>query len=115
MVKALAAEPQRWSKIYCLSRRPPPDYFWSGLGDGVNGVEHVEADFLAKPEQIAEQLKTKISKVDHVFFFSYTQPQQKGGVLSMWSDADALAKVNSDLLSNFVQGLQQVELIWNAP
>lgn len=31
---------------------------------------------------------------DHVFFFSYTQPQQKGGVLGMWSDADALAKVN---------------------
>ena len=31
---------------------------------------------------------------DHVFFFSYTQPQQKGGVLSMWSDADAMAEVN---------------------
>ena len=31
---------------------------------------------------------------DHVFFFSYMQPQQKGGVLNMWSDADALAKVN---------------------
>ena len=28
-------------------------------------------------------------------FFSYTQPQQTGEVLNMWSDADALAKVNS--------------------
>lgn len=31
---------------------------------------------------------------DHVFFFSYMQPQQVGGVLNMWSDADALSKVN---------------------
>lgn len=61
---------------------------------------------------------------DHVFFFSYTQPQQKGGLLGMWSDADALAKVNctysitplfyamtltgltADLISNFTQGLR---------
>ena len=30
MVKALAEAPERWSKIYCLSRRPPPDYFFNG-------------------------------------------------------------------------------------
>lgn len=35
-----------------------------------------------------------ISGSDHVFFFSYMQPRQKGGILSMWSDADALADVN---------------------
>jgi hypothetical protein len=35
-----------------------------------------------------------IAHSDHVFFFSYTQPDQKGGVLGMWSDADALAKIN---------------------
>lgn len=31
---------------------------------------------------------------DHVFFFSYVQPKQEGGVGGMWSDADALAEVN---------------------
>ncbi|KAK5175839.1 uncharacterized protein LTR77_000979 [Saxophila tyrrhenica] len=128
MVKVLAAAPQRWSKIYCLSRRPPPDYFFDGLGDGAKRVEHVEADFLGSPEQLAEMMKGKIGKVDHVFFFSYTQPQQKGGLLGMWSDADALAKVNctfllftptpstplttspADLISNFTRGLQLANL-----
>lgn len=41
---------------------------------------------------------------DHVFFFSYTQPQQKGGVLNMWSDADALAKINSWFAAVQVRG-----------
>lgn len=31
---------------------------------------------------------------DHVFFFSYVQPKQKGGIGGMWEDADALAEVN---------------------
>ena len=30
MVKVLASAPERWSKIYSLSRRPPPDYFFDG-------------------------------------------------------------------------------------
>ncbi len=68
MVKVLASAPERWSKIYCLSRRPPPDYFYEGLGGGATRVEHVEADFLAKPEQIAENLKAKIKKVYVVSF-----------------------------------------------
>lgn len=63
MVKVLAAAPERWSKIYCLSRRPPPDYFFHGLGEGAQRVEHVEADFLAEPAALAETIRTKIKKV----------------------------------------------------
>lgn len=32
---------------------------------------------------------------DYVFFFSYAQPKQQGGVTGMWSDAEALVDVNS--------------------
>ncbi len=114
MVKVLASAPERWSKIYCLSRRPPPDYFYAGLpDDSASRVHHVEADFLRSPEELAEKLRSKIDKVDHVFFFSYTQPQRQkleGDVLGMWKDADALAKVNSDLISNFIEGLKIAEL-----
>ena len=63
MVKVLAAAPERWSEIYCLSRRPPPDYFFDGLGEGASRVQHVEADFLGKPEDLAEKLREKIKKV----------------------------------------------------
>jgi hypothetical protein len=63
MVKVLCSAPERWSKIYCLSRRPPPDYFFDGLGEGAKRVEHVEADFLGEPEKLGEMLKAKIEKV----------------------------------------------------
>lgn len=63
MVKVLAASPNRWNKIYCLSRRPPPDYFFKDLGDGANRVEHVEIDFLSSPSDIGKSLQAKI---DHV-------------------------------------------------
>lgn len=64
MVKVLAAAPERWKKIYCLSRRPPPDYFFAGLGqDAASRVEHVSIDFLDDPTSIAEGLKNHISQV----------------------------------------------------
>ena len=57
MVKVLSAAPDRWAKIYCASRRPPPDYFFSELGEGAKNVEHIEADFLSEPAALAETLK----------------------------------------------------------
>lgn len=63
MVKVLAAAPERWAKIYCLSRRPPPDYFFRDLGEGAARVEHVEVDFLDTSGAIGKALKTKVDKV----------------------------------------------------
>ena len=63
MVKALAAAPQRWSKIYCLSSRPPPDNFFSDLGEGAQRVEHLAVDFLDDPSKIARLLQEKIQHV----------------------------------------------------
>lgn len=63
MLKVLAAAPERWSKIYCLSRRSPPDYFFTDLGpDARSRVEHICADFLAEPAELAKSLE-KIGKV----------------------------------------------------
>lgn len=62
MVKVLSAAPSRWSKIYCLSRRPPPDYFYDGLGEGASRVEHVSADFLGDTGKLGEEL----GKIKHV-------------------------------------------------
>lgn len=57
MLKVLAAAPERWKKIYCLSRRSPPDYFFSDLGEGASRVEHICADFLSEPAEIAKSLE----------------------------------------------------------
>ena len=57
MVRVLAAAPERWSKIYCLSRRPPPKNFYTDLGEGSERVEHVSVDFLGDIEGIKDALK----------------------------------------------------------
>lgn len=107
MVRVLAAAPERWSKIYCLSRRPPPSNFFADLGEGAQRVTHIPVDFLAETTEIADKLKSVIEKVDYVCFFSYMQPPQEGNILGMWSDAEELARVNGTLLKNFIAGLQQ--------
>lgn len=64
MVKVLAAAPQRWSRIYCLSSRAPPDNFFGDLGEAAAGrVEHLQVDFLDEPERVAERLREKIESV----------------------------------------------------
>ena len=52
MLKVLAQAPERWSKIYCLSRRPPA--IKEGLPDN---AEHVALNFMKSPQEIAGALK----------------------------------------------------------
>jgi hypothetical protein len=112
MVKVLAGSPKRWSKIYCLSFRPPPDNFFADLGECASRVEHLAVDFLDDPCKIADLIDSMmqhvyvrslpqnvimqglISQRDHVFYFSYIQPSPKGDTLDLWSNADELATLN---------------------
>ena len=89
MLRVLAQDPERWSKIYCLSRRPP--VIPNGLP---NNAEHIPLDFMQEPENIAKALKEKGVKADCVFFYSYIQvkPREGGG---LWSDAEEMCRVNS--------------------
>ena len=53
MVKVLSEAPERWDKIYALSRRPP-------TGKLPSNVEHIAVDFLeSSPVEIAQTLKGK--------------------------------------------------------
>jgi hypothetical protein len=54
MVRVLAQSPERWAKIYCLSRRPP------AFADGLpKNAEFVSLDFLKSPEEIGKVMKEK--------------------------------------------------------
>jgi nucleoside-diphosphate-sugar epimerase len=106
MLRVLAASPLRWSKIYCLSRRPPA--IPSGLPPQ---AEHIPLDFMQSPETIAAALqKHGIGKVDHVFFYSYIQLPSPPGQ-RLWANAEEMCTVNTKLLSNFLTGLKLAELI----
>lgn len=104
MLRVLCQSPERWTKIYCLSRRPP--LIPGGLPDH---VEHIAVDFLKKPEEIGQTLKDKNVNADYVFFFSYLQPPPKPGQ-GLWSDTEEMVRLNVSLLENFFGGLQSAKV-----
>ena len=104
MLRVLSESPERWAKIFCLSRRPP--YIPGGLP---KNAEHIAVDFLTSPEKIAKILQEKGVKADYVFFFAYLQPPPKDGG-RLWSDAQEMVRVNSLLLSNFLGALEEVQV-----
>lgn len=56
LLRVLAEAPERWGTIYALSRKPPSVRI-SG------NIKYLAIDFLASPEEIAQQLKEQIPKV----------------------------------------------------
>ncbi|KAH7327268.1 hypothetical protein BKA65DRAFT_510261 [Rhexocercosporidium sp. MPI-PUGE-AT-0058] len=108
-LRVLAEAPERWSKIYALSRRPPPPRLMDLLASGKERIEHVACDFLSSPNEIAKAIKGKISKVDAIFFYSYLQPAPDLGAAA-WSNAEKLVEVNSSLLRNFLHALPLTNL-----
>lgn len=105
-LRALLDSPQRWAKIYAISRRPPPPEMMSLLTkEQQSRVQHVASDFLKPASEVAEALKAGgVSKVDYVFFYSYLQPPPPKGS-APWSNAEELTKVNTALLKNFIEAL----------
>lgn len=108
--RVLLESPERWTKVYAISRRPPPPEMMNLLpAEHRTRVEHVASDFLSKPEDIAEALKAKVRSVDVVFFYSYLQPKPEPGK-GAWSNAQELCDVNAALLDNFLQALSIANL-----
>lgn len=104
-MRALLDAPERWTKVYALSRRPPPEPMMGLLtAEQRSRVQHVACDFLESGDKIAQALKEASVSATHVFFYSYLQPKPPPGA-PIWSNADELVKVNSALLSNFLDAL----------
>lgn len=93
-MRVLLESPQRWTKIWAASRRPPPPEMMELLPqEQRERVEHVACDFLFKPEEIAKQLAGKGVTADAVFFYSYAQPRPEPGAPA-WSNAQELLDTN---------------------
>lgn len=100
MLRVLSETPKRWSKIICLSRRPP--LIEGGLPDHIS---HIPLDFLQPPSEISNVLKDHQVQADYIFFFSYIQPTPKPGA-GLWTNAQDLVDVNTKLLSNFLEAMK---------
>ena len=104
-MRVLLSSPERWTKVYALSRRPPPKEMMALLKpEQRERVQHVAVDFLEEPEKIAESIKSAGLKADYIFFYSYLQPRPPPGAF-VWSNAEELVKVNCALLDNFLGAL----------
>ena len=79
LVKLLASS-SRWSRIYCLSSRTPPENFWRDLGDDAARVEHTTVDFMEEPAKISTALRGKtmsVKQIDWALFISLTNLSQR--------------------------------------
>jgi len=85
-IRVLSQSPERWTKIYALSRRPPS-------GQWPKTVEHIPLDFLKSPEEIADILQERSIKPDYIFWFAYILVTDRSGALQ-WGD-DRLINRNS--------------------
>ncbi|ETI24834.1 hypothetical protein G647_04204 [Cladophialophora carrionii CBS 160.54] len=110
-MRVLLESPERWSKVYALSRRPPPKEMMGLLKpEQRSRVQHVAVDFLEDAKKIADAMTSAGVKADYVFFYSYLQPRPPPGAV-VWSNADELVKVNTALLDNFLGALSQANIV----
>jgi len=93
-MRVLLESPQRWKKVYAISRRPPPPEMMVLLPEEHRSrVHHVASDFLSEPQDIAKALTDAKVTADVIFFYSYAQPKPKPGS-GAWSNAQELVEVN---------------------
>jgi hypothetical protein len=108
-MRVLLQSPQRWQKIWTLSRSPPPPELMALLTpEQRDRVEHVAVDFLGKPEDIAKAMSEKGVTADAVFFYSYMQPKTKVKGKHPWSNAQELVDVNCKSLPGLSKQQQKL-------
>lgn len=87
-MRVLLESPERWSKVYALSRRPPPKEMMGLLTEAQRArVQHVAVDFLEDPKKIADAMTAANVTADYIFFYSYLQPRPPPGSM-VWSNAE---------------------------
>ena len=90
MLRQLAKHPQRWTKVFSLSRRLPQ-------GFDVPQIQHVSVDLLAGVDSIQQALEVANVSADYVFFFAYKESSGDDGKL--WGGQDQMVVENSMSLS----------------
>src|SRR4051812_20100859 len=89
-LRALVDSPQRWSKIYTISRSPLPAEMASLIDPKVlSKVEFVSCDFLSGTNSIVNALKGANVNADYIFYYTYMEPKPEPGAQA-WSNVDEL-------------------------
>jgi nucleoside-diphosphate-sugar epimerase len=99
-LRCLLDHPERWSKIYLVSRRPPSPALLKLLPKGTeNNIQHIPIDLQSEVAAIAKQLYGV--KADYIFYYAYLQPPPPPGA-AVWSNDKELVQVNAAMLQKFL-------------
>ena len=82
-LRCLLEHPERWSKIYLISRRElPPELLKLLPSDAKSYIQHISIDLQTDSEDIAKKLAG--AQADYVFYYAYLQPRPEEGS-TVWS------------------------------
>ncbi|KAE8822955.1 hypothetical protein PTNB85_10343 [Pyrenophora teres f. teres] len=106
-IRALLDTPDRWSKIYALSRSPLSDEILALLTSQQRSrIQHVSIDLTCSGAQIAQALKAAGVQADHVFYYAYLSPKSGKSAMDP-NTARELVEANVPPFNNFLQALPE--------
>jgi nucleoside-diphosphate-sugar epimerase len=104
-IRALLDTPDRWSKVYAVSRSPLSEKLLSLLPQEQRSrIQHVSIDMTSSAEDIAQALRKADVKADYVFYYAYLSP--KSGKSAMDPEtAEELVEANVPPFKYFLGAL----------
>jgi hypothetical protein len=104
-IRALLDTPNRWSKIYALSRRPlSKDMLAFFTNQQQTRLQHVSIDLSSSAEYIAKAFKDAGVEADYVFYYAYLLPKTEKSAMDP-STAEDLLEFNIPPFKNFLASL----------
>ncbi|KAL1791969.1 hypothetical protein ACET3X_009720 [Alternaria dauci] len=109
-IRALLDTPNRWSKIYALSRKPFSRELLAFFTDEQRArLQHISIDLSSKSEDIAKSLKDAGVQADYVFYYAYLPPGNGKDDMDP-SSAEDLIEANVPPFRNFLASLPKAGL-----
>ena len=109
-IRSLLDTPNRWSKIYALSRKPFSKDLLAFFTDEQRArLQHISIDLSSKGEDIAKSLKDAGVEADYVFYYAYLPPGNGKSDMDP-SSAEALIEANVPPFRNFLASLPKADL-----
>ncbi|KAH7182346.1 uncharacterized protein B0J16DRAFT_363284 [Fusarium flagelliforme] len=104
-IRALLDTPDRWSKVYALSRKPLSGECLNMFSEEqLQRIKHVAIDLLTDGQTVADTLRKHGVVADYVFFYAYLSGDVEDDMSP--AAADELIKVNVPLFDNLLDGLR---------
>ncbi|CAG5156869.1 uncharacterized protein ALTATR162_LOCUS4662 [Alternaria atra] len=109
-IRSLLDTPDRWSKIYAVSRKPFSKELLAFFTDEQRArLQHISIDLSSSGDDIAKSFKDAGVEADYVFYYAYLPPGNGKSDMDP-SSAEALIEANVPPFRNFLGSLPKADL-----